>query len=107
MFQAYIYGSDLAVYLKMSTTFGVIYRRSFKMSFDFRSFVSLDALVTLLADRGLVGDVGGVLVGIDLVRLGSLIDTGIARNNLKSNVNKFVMENEPSGSNTNMHKNKV
>ncbi len=37
--------------------------------------MSIDALVTLLADRGLVGDVGGVLVGIDLVRLGSLIDS--------------------------------
>ncbi len=58
--------------------------------------MSLDALVTLLADRGLVGDVGGVLTDIDLVRLGSLIDSGIARNNLKSNVNKLVTENEPS-----------
>ncbi len=57
--------------------------------------MSLDALVTLLADRGLFGDVGGVLIDIDLVRLGSLIDSGIARNNLKSNVNKLVMENEP------------
>ena len=37
--------------------------------------MSLDALVTLLADRGLVGDVGGVLTDIDLVRLGSLIDS--------------------------------
>ncbi len=77
------------------------------MSFNFRSFVSLDALVTLLADRGLVGDVGGILVGIDLVRLGSFDRLRHARNNVKSNVNKLVMENEPSGSNTNMLKNKV
>ncbi len=55
--------------------------------------MSLDALVTLLADRGLVGDVGGVHV--DLVRLGSLDRLCHARNNVKSNVNKFVMENEP------------
>ena len=55
--------------------------------------MSLDALVTLLADRGLVGDVGGVHV--DLVRLGSFDRLWHARNNVKSNVNKFVMENEP------------
>jgi hypothetical protein len=49
--------------------------------------------VTLLADRGLVGDVGGFHV--DLVRLGSFDRLRHARNNVKSNVNKFVMENEP------------
>ncbi len=81
------------------------------MSFDFRSFfrngfVSLDALVTLLADRGLVVDVGSVH-GVDLVRLGSFDQLRHARNNVKSNVNKLVMENEPSDSNTNMLKNKV
>ncbi len=64
----------------------------------FDGFVSLDALVTLLADRGLVGDVGSVY-GVDLVRLGSLNRLCHARNNVKSNVNKIVMENEPSGSN--------
>ncbi len=56
-------------------------------------FVSLDALVTLLADLGLVGDVGGVHV--DLVRLGSFDRLLHARNNVKSNVNKTIMENEP------------
>ena len=46
--------------------------------FDFRSvfpkakwFASLDALATLLAGLGLIGDVGGVSVGVDLDRLGS------------------------------------
>jgi hypothetical protein len=34
-------------------------------------------------------------VGIDLVRLCSLDRLCHARNNVKSNVNKFVMENEP------------
>jgi len=69
--------------------------------------VSLDAVVTLLAGLGLVGDVGSVLVGIYLVRLGSFDRLRHARNNVKSNFNKFVMEHEPSGSNTNMLKNKV
>jgi hypothetical protein len=40
----------------------------------FDGFVSLDALVTLLADRGLVGDVGSVH-GVDLVRLVSTLWT--------------------------------
>ncbi len=57
--------------------------------------MSLDAVVTLLAGLGLVGDVGSVLVGIDLVRLGSFDRLRHARNNVKSNVNKFVMEHEP------------
>ncbi len=65
--------------------------------------VSLDALVTLFVDRGLVGDVRGVHV--DLVRLGSFDRQ--ARNNVKSNVNKLVMEMNLFGSNTNTHKNKV
>ncbi len=69
--------------------------------------MSLDALVTLLAGLGLVGDVGNVLVGVDLVRLGSFDRLRCARNNVKSNVNNIIMENEPSGSNTNMLKNKV
>ncbi len=64
--------------------------------------MSLDALVTLLAGLGLVGDVGSVLVGVDLVRLGSFDRLRRARNNVKSNVNNIIMENEPSfGSNTN------
>ncbi len=56
----------------------------------FDGFVSLYALVTLLADRGLVGNVGGVHV--DLVRLGSFDRLRRARNNVKSNVNKIEME---------------
>ena len=52
--------------------------------------MSLDAFVTLLADRGLVGNVGGVHV--DLVRLGSFDRLRRARNNVKSNVNKIEME---------------
>jgi hypothetical protein len=62
--------------------------------------VSLVALVTLLAGLGLVGDVGSVH-GVDLVRLGSLDRLCHARNNVKSNVNKLVIEN------TNTLKNKV
>ena len=46
----------------------------------FDGFVSLDALVTLFADRGLVGDAGSVH-GVDLVRLGSLNRLCHARNN--------------------------
>jgi hypothetical protein len=57
--------------------------------------VSLDALVTLLAGLGLVVDVGSVLVVVDLVCLGSFDRLRRARNNVKSNVNKFVMEHEP------------
>ncbi len=57
--------------------------------------MSLDALVTLLADLGLVGDVGSVLVGVDLGRLGSFDRLCHARKNGKSNVNKILMENEP------------
>ncbi len=33
--------------------------------------LTFEAFVTLLAGLGLVGDVGGVLVGVDLDRLGS------------------------------------
>ncbi len=51
--------------------------------------MSFDTLVTLLAGLGPVGDVGS----IDLVRHGSF--DRHARNNVKSNVNKLVMENEP------------
>jgi hypothetical protein len=56
--------------------------------------VSFDALVTLLAGLGPVGDVGSVHGG-DLIRLGSFDQLRHARNNVKSNVNKLVMENEP------------
>ena len=57
-------------------------------------FVSLDALVMLLAGLGPVGDVGSFHGG-DLVRLGSFDRLRHARNNVKSNVNKTIMENEP------------
>jgi hypothetical protein len=88
----FVSGIHINIYVDLSTL------ASFKCHLIFEAFdgfVSPDAFVTLLADRGLVGDVGGVLIDIDLVRLSSLIDSGIARNNLKSNVSKLVMENEP------------
>ncbi len=70
--------------------------------------MSLDALVTLLAGLGLVGDVGSVLVGVDLIRLGSFDRLRRARNNVKSNINNIIMEmNLSCLSNTNMHENKV
>jgi hypothetical protein len=55
------FGSALAVHLKCHLIFKAFFRNG---------FVSLDALVTLLADLGLVGNVGSVLVGVDLGHLG-------------------------------------
>jgi hypothetical protein len=87
----------------MSTLLTFQVSRRFLATFKMSLIVSLDALVTLFVDRGLVGDVRGVHV--DLVRLGSFDRQ--ARNNVKSNVNKLVMEMNLFGSNTNTHKNKV
>ena len=54
----------MTTYIVISLTFEAFFQKP-------QWFASLDALATLLAGLGLVGDVGGVLVGVDLDRLGS------------------------------------
>ena len=54
----------MTTYIVISLTFEAFFQKP-------QWFASLDALATLLAGLGLIGDVGGILVGVDLDRLGS------------------------------------